>query len=386
MDAEAAERIRLSLGQQLDWNYVLRKAEEHFITPLVYRSLNSTLPNAVPKEILHGLGSYFLAHARRNLFFTRELLNLLKVMEENGIRAVAYKGPLLSASAYGNVALRSFIDLDILVHERDILLAKELLIARGYEMRTQLTRAEEEAHLRSRKQKDIVLIRQDMAVSVELHWGIASLFLFPLDSGLLWERLETITLGGATVSNLRSEDMLLILCVHGAKHSFKRLQWICDIAELIRANPEMDWNQVTGQAAKLGSKRMLSLGLFLATNLLAAVVPQDVARSIDADPKVKSLASRVMTSLFSDTTNLSHVFTDITFRVNLREEWRDRTRLRLHHYLHKLSLAVTPNVQDRELLPLPAVLSFLYYLVRPVRLAHVYGLALLMQLIREWKR
>ncbi len=352
--------------------------------PLVCRSLN-TFPESVPKEILDRLQSDFSAHARRNLFFTRELLKLLALMEENGIRAVAYKGPVLSASAYGNVVLRSFVDLDILVHEQDILRAKDLLLTRGFRTLTQLTKAQEEVHLRSRGQKDIVLVRPDLPISVELHWRIASLFLFPLDSDLLWQRLGTITLGGANVSNLSAEDMLLVLCVHGAKHSFKRLQWICDIAELIRANPEMDWDQVTGRAAKLGSKRMLSLGLFLATNLLAVAVPQNVARSIDADPKVKSLAARVMTSFFSNTTNVSHAFTDVAFRVNLREDLGDRTRLRLQFYLYKFLLAVTPNVQDKEFLRLPAFIWFFYYLVRPVRLAHVYGGALSMQLVRDWK-
>src|SRR6266850_3748954 len=174
--------------------------------PLVCRSLN-TFSEAVPKEILHRLHSDFFAHARRNLFFTGELLKLLALMEENGIQAVAYKGPVLSASAYGNVVLRSFVDLDILVHERDILRAKELLLSRGFQTITQLTKAQEEAHLRSRDQKDIVLVRPDLPISIELHWRIASLFLFPLDSGPLWQRLETITLAGANVSNLSAEDM-----------------------------------------------------------------------------------------------------------------------------------------------------------------------------------
>ena len=353
--------------------------------PLVCRSLN-TFRNAVPKEILRKLDRDFSAHARRNLFFTGELLKLLALMQENGIRAVAYKGPVLSASAYGNVVLRSFIDLDILVHDRDIPRAKELLLSKGFETRTQLTKTQEEAHLRSRDEKDIVFVRPDLPISVELHWAIASLSLFPLDSGLLWERLETITFGGATVSNLRAEDMLLILCVHGAKHSFTRLEWICDIAELIRANPDMDWNEVTERAASLGTTRMLSLGLFLATNLLAADVPRTVARNIDADPKVKSLASRVMASLFSDTTNLSHGFVDVTFIGNLREKRSDRIGLRLQSYIHNFWKAVSPNVEDKEFLRLPAFLAFLYYVVRPVRLAYVYGPVLWIQIIRERKR
>jgi Uncharacterised nucleotidyltransferase len=385
LDPVAVEKIIALLQRQIDWDYMLRKAREHFITPLVCRSL-TTCSEAVPPEILQRLDRDLSAHTRRNLFLTRELLKLLSLMQENDIRAVAYKGPVLAASAYGNVGLRSFIDLDILVHERDILRAKELLISRGFQTLNQLTKAQEEAHLRSRDEKDIVLVRPDLPVSVELHWRIASLFLFPLDSDQLWQRLGTMKLGGANVSNLRAEDMLLILCVHGAKHSFKRLQWICDIAELIRANPRLDWNQVLQEAANSRSMRMLSLGLLLAADLLGATIPNEVSLVIGSDGKAKSLASRVLKSLFREPANLSHVFTDSTFLINLKEEWADRTLLRTRHYLNSLNKAVTPNVQDKDLLRLPAFLSAFYYLLRPIRLANTYGLELLMQTIRQRKR
>src|SRR5687768_849294 len=76
LDPKAVEKIRVLLLHQLDWDYVLQTAHEHSIMPLVCRSL-STFPAAVPKEILRRLHGDFFAHARRNLFFTRELLKLL---------------------------------------------------------------------------------------------------------------------------------------------------------------------------------------------------------------------------------------------------------------------------------------------------------------------
>ncbi|MGH9971336.1 MAG: nucleotidyltransferase domain-containing protein [Pyrinomonadaceae bacterium] len=386
LDPEVVEKIRGLLKHQLNWDYVLQKAEEHFVMPLVCRSLDS-FAEAVPKEILQRLHNDFFAHARRNLFYTGELLKLLASMEEHGIKAVPYKGPVLSASAYGSVVLRTFIDLDILVHERDILRTKELLLSRGFHtVKTQLTRAQEEARLRSRDQKDIVFVHPGLPIRVELHWRVASLFLFPLDSDPLWQRLGTITLGGARVSNLSAEDMLLVLCVHGAKHSFKRLQWICDIAELIRANPHMDWNQVLKRARNLRSVRMLSLGLSLASNLLGATMPREVTLTIESDPEVKSVAARVLALLFPSNGGISLALTGSYFHVNLKEEWTDRTRLRLRYYLHKLTHALRPNVRDTHLLPLPELLSFLYYLVRPIRVAKIYGLGRLMQLVGHGKR
>jgi hypothetical protein len=385
-DQESAKKIKALLQHQLDWDYVLQKAHEHAIMPLVCRNL-SAFPDAVPTETLHQLQAEFADHARRNLFDTRELLKLLAAMDQHGIRAVPYKGPVLAARAYGDVALRTFIDLDILVHERDILRAKELLLARGFEtLKTELSREQEEARLRTRDQKDIVFLHPDLSIRVELHWRIASLFHFAVDNNLLWSRLETITLGGSEVSVIDAADMLLILCVHGAKHSFKRLQWICDIAELIRANPNLDWDHVVDQASKARSIRMLHLGLLLASGLLGAKIPRELMLKIEADAEVKSIAARILTLLFPAGGGISLALTGSYFHVSLKEDWNDRARLRVRYFLQKVAHRLKPNVRDRHFLQLPGFLSFLYYVIRPIRLAKIYGLAPLPRIGRQAKR
>ncbi len=385
LDLRTVERIKLLLQQPLNWKSVFRHADDHGVMPLLCRSLNN-FPQAVPQEILKQINSDFSVHARRNLLFTKELLRVLALMEQNEVRAVAYKGPVLAASAYGNVVLRTFVDLDILVHERDILRAKELLISANFRPLVELSKAEEEAHLKSRDEKDIVFAHPQLPIRIELHWRIASLLLFPLDSDLLWNRLGTIALGGAKISNLSAEDMLLILSVHGAKHSFSRFQWICDIAELIRTNPGMDWDHVMQQAHGLRVLRMVSLALALAVNLLDASIPSEVKQVVESDAKVRRLVSQVLRSLFRESATLSLSFIDTKFLGNLREKWADRTRLRMRHYIYNLNKAVTPNALDKKMLRLPAFLSVFYYIVRPIRLANIYGLELLMQSVKLRKR
>ena len=386
MDSETAEQIRRLVAGDLDWDYVIRKADEHFITPLLYNSIVKICPEALPKRVLEELRNRFHSSARRNLFMAGELLRIVDVLRQNGIEALPYKGPMLAATAYDNLALRSFIDLDILINERNILKAKQVLMSAGYEPRTQLTEKQEAAHIRSRAEKDIVLVRHDGTVSVELHWGVASLFLFPLDAEVLWNRLEEVNLGAANVLSLGPEDTLLVLCVHGAKHSFQRVQWIADIAEVLRSNPQVDWDRMLSLAISLRSKRMLFLGLQLSSKLLGAPIPRMIARQIGEDPYVESLVTRVMAGLFRDAPAVSNIFEAVTFRGRLGDAWADRVRLRLHSYLYKFNLAWTPNDQDRVLLRLPGYLSFLYYLMRPVRLLGVYGVGLFLQRLKLSKR
>ena len=96
------------------------------------------------------------------------------------------------------------------------------------------------------------------------------------------------------------EDLLLILCVHGAKHYWSKLGWICDVAELLRVHPGLKWTALLLQAKQLGGRRILFLGLFLAHVLLGAGLPEEVWKEINADPVVPWLAAKVQTRLFAE--------------------------------------------------------------------------------------
>jgi hypothetical protein len=51
------------------------------------------------------------------------------------------------------------------------------------------------------------------------------------------------------------------------------------------------------------------------------------------------------------------------FHVRARERWRDR----LPYLIHTLRLAIVPSQLDRGFVSLPKPFSWLYYVVRPVR-------------------
>src|SRR5262249_7263798 len=157
----------------------------------------------------------------------------------NGVPAIPYKGPTLAVAAYGRVGLREFSDLDILVKKADVLRAKELLVADGFTAGPPLTDAQERALVES--QHAYCLTRPDRSVLVELHWEVSPRHVsLPFQPERLWQRLDPVMLAGRPVMALAPEVLLPTLCEHGAKHLWERLAWICDIAELVRAVPELD--------------------------------------------------------------------------------------------------------------------------------------------------
>ena len=238
---EAASSIRSLLDEGLDWEYVLRRALAHGVMPLLYRNLSTLCPELVPEDALSSLRSFCDNNTRRNLMLTAELCSVLGVLSAENIQVIPLKGPLLAESAYGHLGLRQMADLDILVHRADVLRAKDILSSRGYQPFEELTRAQEASVLRH--DCEYPLWRLDPEVVVEIHWRITpKTFPFPLNAQILAQRLRPSRLGPTSVAGTEPEDLLLILCVHSAKHMWTKLSWVCDVAEVIRAYEDIDFH------------------------------------------------------------------------------------------------------------------------------------------------
>jgi hypothetical protein len=126
------------------------------------------------------------------------------------------------------------------------------------------------------------------------------------------------------------EDLLLLLCVHRAKHYWSKLGWICDVAELLRAHPRLNWPAVLLQAKQSGARRMLFLGLFLAHELLGAKLPEEAGKEIESDIVVPRLADKVQARLFADHQRDISAVNDALFYLRLRERLRERLACALY--------------------------------------------------------
>jgi len=296
LDTDGRKRLAALLEKELDWDYTIKTARQHKVMPLLYWNLNQTCPEAVPPATLSRLRAMFETNASANLALTSELFNLLKLFEERGIPVIPYKGPVLAASVYGNLTLRQFGDLDILVRPQDVIGAEDALIAQGYRSTADLGWEHE---FRS----------PDGRVAVDLHQILTSWdFWVAFDMKGLWQRLQPIPMFGQNILSFSPEDLLLILCVYIARDCWDgqiRLLEIADLAELLRTHPEIDWERTVKEAKKTGTQRILLLGLFLACELLGAKLPEIILQRITAEQLIIPLATQVGEWLFPETENFS---------------------------------------------------------------------------------
>ena len=365
IDPYAVSRIVALLRESIDWEFLRLMALAQGVGPLLYSGLRRTCPDGVPDGVLDELRGFVRANARRNLLLTGRLLRLLAAFRNRGIRAIPFKGPVLAVQVYRDLALRPFVDIDVLVHERDAAGAKALLTAHGYR---QVMSHPWEAPF-----------EDESGVSVDLHWGIAPSYdPAPRTFEQLWTRLVPVSLSGTEVGTFSPEDLLLILSIQLAKdcrESRQRLLQICDTAELIRSHPGLDWKHALSLARAAGGERILQLDLLLAHDLLDASLPEVVLRSAQGSHAVRALAREVEARMFQaagapellprGAGRPSDDFDD--FYVRTRERLSDKLRYFALRARDRIRLVVRPSGRDREFLPLPAWLGFLYYLVRPVR-------------------
>jgi hypothetical protein len=359
---EMSRRIREAAQNKIDWVQFIRLALRHDTLALTCWNLHRICSDIVPSGVLGPLRARCEARAAEARLIAEELVGILGCLDSQGISAVPYKGPALAVRLYGDLSLREFGDLDIVICERDVLHGRRLLLDRGYAPERVGTGGLNQF---LRESYEMLLYSRDGNLRVDLHWRFTSRSTcLAKDPERFLQHIETISLAGKQVRSLRLETYLLVLSMHAAKHLWGHLKLICDIAEIL-AVPDLDWQYVLHEADDLGLKRALGTGVLLAQGLLGAAVPPEVARKLKIDRTAKALAAQACIRLFKEPPERWGSQSGLPFELEIRERFRDRTKVFLRYFLHELK----PNDRDRLFLPLPSSFSVAYYIVRPVRLA-----------------
>src|SRR5438132_5980810 len=205
---ERARRARELTQQSLDWDYLVKASSSHGLLPLLYTNLKA-VSAVVPQDHLARLRDLFQKNAARSALLSGELLKILDLFESEEILAMPYKGPSIAISIYGHLALRQFVDLDILVRRQDVWRCQQLLISMGYQPHFNITQRQLPAFLRLGY---VQMFTRDKGMSVvELHWGIASRFcMFPLGVERFLRRLVPMNRMGIQGLISSPEDVLII--------------------------------------------------------------------------------------------------------------------------------------------------------------------------------
>lgn len=363
------EHDELAVEGPLDWNRVLELARYHGVGQLLQQGLETMASEGapeypVPDSVRTELSGAVQTKRLRNLAYTSELQEILNSFDARDIRALPFKGPVLSAAAYDDVTVREYNDLDLLVHPDDIPAAADLLQSRGYEWRDGTPRLDDAALLGGPVTKAIVHEYElsGPEFDVELRWrvGDAERPFSPAFEDL-WANRVSVAANGLSLPALAPADRLLVLAYHGTKHRWYLLKWLCDFLAAMETTAA-DWDQVLARVREHGVERNLLLGAALVRAVFDYDLPTSVADRLSRDGTATELAAAVVESLATGTPSPPSRIEAARFFLRASDSVTTLVPLLL------LNSALHPTVSEYEFYPLPGPLHPLYYVIWPLRL------------------
>lgn len=359
LEPERLDRLRGSVTHEADWTTITRKALEHGIGGLLCKHLLSNLPDLLTPDLQHAASAFIESYEKANTTAVGELFEVLDALSDAGVFAIPFKGPVLAQSAYGDVSLRAFRDLDILILEKDIGRMLEALGRIGYVSNaSDLKPRHRDVYYRNNGE-DILFAGDKFAL--EPHWTFAPRSLSAdLDMVGMFERVQQVALHDRNIPYLSAEDALIVLGLHGSKERWTRLLWIVDVAEHLKSYPDLDWDITLERARQAGIQRMVLLGVGLAVKLLNAPVPDWLRGLIADDRTCTRLIRRVEGRLFRPWRTPPSVFDLSWFSLCMRERLSDRLR-------YVIRTIVTPQLPHLRLIALPEACVWAYPSIKIAR-------------------
>jgi hypothetical protein len=358
------DEVRVLAQRQLDFNYLFATAEAHGVLPLLHKHVTDAASEITPGHFLSRLKRTAVANSQNVLHLIGRQLRIYELFKEKGIPVAIFKGPLLAQIAYGDMCLRQAGDIDVLIRRQHFRHATNLLESIGYQMTPKLTSSQLASHLSNHC--EIQFMNDEWLTLLDLHWDLKPpSFVFKLSADDVMSRLQTVSLAGTQVETFGAEDLVLYQAMHGAKHLWRRLDWITSMAESLKAMPELNWDTIVSRAVSAHGTRIVGLALRLVEQFSNVRLQSDVLAALDSAGVMRQMATRIRENIFSTSGFADSTETNL---YNLRV--LDRKRDAMLAALHAIFV---PTLTDWQALALPDRLHPLYYAFRPLRLSKVYG-------------
>lgn len=225
-----------------DWHLFLKKLFAEGVDGLLFDSLSKWgYGKKLPAWVFNEMKQNYLNNLGRNLLLTTHLDNVLESFEKNKIEVLLLRGGDFLNRLYPKLGTRSMSDVDLVVHKQDMAKVKNLL-----------------ENLEYKHPKGYPYLFENNALFIDLHadyLGSYKLAQNPnsptLNSRDIQINAQPFKTGSVYVKTLSVYDAVISCCAHLQEHSFARLIWFYDIANLIDlAENDFDWNELVLKARK----------------------------------------------------------------------------------------------------------------------------------------
>ncbi len=332
-----------------NWVLFLELARFHRVYPVLYAQLKNS---DAPPAVIQSLKSEFKINTFQMLHLTRTADHLFRLLKEHHIRSLLLKGPALAKDLYGDTSLRTCKDLDILIPVEDFDRTEQLLHSCGFI-------AEEGSPRLSTWRKGLhhcSYTNHEERIQIEVHWRLHPGSWPEPTFDELWSRKQESFLPSHPVYRPGNEDLFLYLATHGARHGWFRLRWLLDIRHLL--DQKLDFGLITHYIKQSKSHIIVGQTLILCNRLLGTPFIADM-QSFYTSPSSQLAAQTAIGYIVQMSTPNVHALSHSRYLLSL---------LKMRQKLSYLKSFYYPSSQDALTLPLPSLLHFLYFPIRPLLL------------------
>jgi len=276
------EKIATYINKAMDWQFMLSNLNKHGVSNLVYRNLNKmNFDEKIPSFICSKFRKNYSLTVNENLRLWSKFIYLQRILEKEKIKIIPFKGILLFDSLYHDPGLRPMVDIDILVQEKDLFNAKNIILNLGYKATSENLSYE----YRRKFHCHFTFQNPERNILLELHWAFAPPRPNRIDLTEVWQRAELRKIDNQEVLTLTLEDTLLSLCINFCKN-IPNLQSIplknlVDIHEIIyQHNDKLDWNYIINKLTQWRIKGCFYYLYSLTKNLLETPWPEEIIKQI----------------------------------------------------------------------------------------------------------
>ena len=340
----------------IDWEKLRALSGKHGVLPILYKKLKRLKSDQITSKDLEKFKSLNLNIIHWNLIQANQLITILKLLEEKGINVIPFKGPILSAQAYGDLGYRIFCDIDILINPKDFSRVYNTMINEGFRPNMPLTEKKKKYWSRSRRDFEFYTSN----AIIDFHQRLTQAhYSFSLSEKEMREE-NFIYLMNHKIRILSPENTVLSICIHSTKDQWNSLKMISDLSYFLHANPELDWDKLIKKAKKMGISRMVLTGFLLLKEILNESFPEKVLKMIQKNTVVHQLAKKYKAKIFTRNIDRQTLYRVTSIAKTLDSPW--------HCLRFLLHFTFSPTPLDFSSISIPEFLYPLYYLVRPLRL------------------
>ena len=330
----------------------------HGVLPLVYKSTKNLPSTLYPlPSFISELKSHYQSIAKKNMLMSAELIQIIKLLKENNIEVLAFKGPALSKIAYSDITLRQFGDLDILVKKEDFKFLADKLLEKKFIPLFPIETFHEDKVM-FEMNNDCPFYNRQRGIAIEIHWDFFRKLALPTKKFTPWEDTHSITINGSTIKTLSHETHLLYHSLHGAKHIWERLEWIVDIDRFIRSVPDLNWDRLLTMSKEMGAQKMFLSGIALSEKYFHTPLPKHITL-LCKEVKLESFITYVESELNTLSPKSEESLTKLSKIIGLRDNIYYKT-------VTILEFLFRPGINERRTVILSNRWFWLYWFLRPI--------------------